>query len=282
MEPVAIPSAAPADEPTVCIRVNQTWVPYILGSLTQLTQPTTWVDTGAGTVQAALDSAQDLMSLIGASAACSAANAGLFNGEDNYLSAGPSSAFDFHAGGGFSAWAWVYTAGVGALVNQDRNTTGGAGWVLELLISGTSRNLFTAVNNGTTQTTAQTGNVLFGMVAVTYDTANLRLFYNGSLVNTTAATISPAYNSSQPLRIGQRGGGSFYQGIMRDVQVYAGRVPDADIAAIYAAGGGTSAHATLKGWWKLDEGSGTTAADSSGNGNTATWHGTTPVWGNWP
>jgi len=38
-----------------------------------------------------------------------------------------------------------------------------------------------------------------------------------------------------------------------------------------------TASAELVGWWKLDEGSGTTAYDSSGNGNDASFKGA-PAW----
>ncbi len=36
----------------------------------------------------------------------------------------------------------------------------------------------------------------------------------------------------------------------------------------------------LQGWWGMDEGNGTTAGDSSGNGNSGTWAGSTPYWTN--
>lgn len=281
-EPVAIPTPHPLDAPTVCLAVNTTWLPYVLGALAQLSQPPTW-DTGSPTaLNAVLDDVQDLMSAFGAAGACTAPNSALFNGIDNYLSAGPSSAFDFSGSGAWSAWAWVWTAGTGSIVNQNRNGSGGAGWTLDITPSGSNRNVLAAVNNGTTQSIAQAGNALYGMVAVTADAAHLRLFYQGSLINTTAATEHPAYGSTAPLEIGRRAGGSYLQGIMKDVQVYSGRVPDSDIAAIAAAGSGVSAGATLVAHWLLNEGTGTTAADSSGNGHTATLHGSTPRWAVFP
>ena len=52
----------------------------------------------------------------------------------------------------------------------------------------------------------------------------------------------------------------------------------------WISAGGTSTGTTtgLVGWWNLDEGSGTTAADSSGNGNTGTLQsfGSLPTWTN--
>ncbi len=280
--PVPIPSTEPDAAPLICVQINASWIPYVLGCLTQLTQPTTWDTTSPSDLADVLSRAQGLASIVGAAGACSEGTAGLFNGADNYLTIGPASQFNFSAGGGYSVTAWVYTAGVGSVLSQDRNTTAGDGWFLDTFLSGTNRALFAGVNNGPSNANANAGNVLFGMVASTYDGSNIRIFYNGTLIATTATSINPAYSSMQPAQIGRRGTTHLFAGAMRDVALYAGRVPDADIATIYAAGGGVSGSATLNGHWLLEEGTGTTAADSSGHGNTATWHGTPPYWGTWP
>jgi hypothetical protein len=165
---------------------------------------------------------------------------------------------------------------------QDRNTTGGAGYFLGSFSSGGVRQIYGGLNNGTTAVNNNAGSIFFGLAAVTYDGAHLRTFYNGALVQSTVATISPAYSSSQPFVIGLQAGVGRFAGMMKDVQYYQGRVPDADIATIYTNGGGTSGGATLAGRWLLNEGTGTTAHDTSGNGNDGTWAGTGPLWGTWP
>lgn len=69
--PVVPPPSQPDDFPLVCIEINQLWIPYILGALQQLVQPTSWTQ-GAGpvTVEDAQDSAQDLIAIIGTAAVC--------------------------------------------------------------------------------------------------------------------------------------------------------------------------------------------------------------------
>lgn len=281
IEPVAIPAEHPGDAPLVCVPINQSWIPYVLGGVWQLAQPSTWIDTGGSSVSDVLHDVQDLMGTIGNAGPCGDP-CGVFNGVDSRLSIGPASQFDFHAGGGFSVLAWVWSAGVGSILTQDRNTSGGAGWGLELFQTGSNRNLFGYVNNGTTAVNATSGNVFFGLVASTYDGSNIRLFYQGTLLSTTACTIQPAYNASQPAYIGRQGTSAYFAGLMSDIQLYSGRVSNADVAAVAASKGSIAGSGTLVGRWKLNEGTGSTAADSSGHGNTATWNTSSPPWSTWP
>jgi hypothetical protein len=281
LEPVPIPAAHPGDAPLVCVQINQDWIPYVLGGVWQLAQPTSWVDTGGSSVSDVLNDVQDLMGTIGNSGACGTP-CGVFNGIDSRLAIGPASQFNFSGGGGFSVLAWVWTAGVGTILSQDRNTSGGAGWGLETFLSGSTRNLFGFVNNGTTAVNVTSGSIFFGLVAMTYDVSHIRLFYQGTLLTTVAASINPAYNASQPAYIGRQGTSAYFSGLMSDIQLYSGRVSDADVAAVAVAKGTTASSGTLVGRWKLDEGTGTTAADSSGHGNTATWNATGPLWSTWP
>jgi len=281
VEPVPIPASHPGDSPLVTVQINAGWIPYVLGGVWQLAQPTTWIDTGGSAITDVLHDVQDLMSLFGGAPA-SRAGAGMFNGIDDKITIGPAAVFDRHTSNNFSILAWVWLAGVGTMAAQDRNTTGGSGYFLASFPSGGVRQIYGGLNNGTTAANNNAGSIFFGLAAVTYDGAHLRTFYNGSLVNSLATSISPAYSGSQPFVIGFTAGTGYFSGLMKDIQYYQGRVPDADIATIYAAGGGVSLAATLAGRWKLDEGSGTTAHDSSGNGNNGTWAGTGPLWATWP
>lgn len=282
LEPVPIPASHPGDTPLVTVQINSGWIPYCLGGLWQLAQPTSWIDTGGTSVPDVLHDVQDLMSLFGGAPA-SKASCGLFNGLDDRISIGPASVFDRHTSNNFSVLAWVWLAGQGTVLAQDRNTGGGVGWFLATFPGGGGvRECYAGLNNGTTAANNNAGSQFFGMTACTYDGAHLRTFYNGSLVASLATSISPAYSSSQPCYIGFQNSLGYFAGAMKDIQYYQGRVPDADIAAIYVAGGGTSGGATLAGHWPLNEGSGTTAHDTSGNGNDGTWAGTGPLWGTWP
>src|SRR5262249_45216998 len=57
---------------------------------------------------------------------------------------------------------------------------------------------------------------------------------------------------------------NYWSGALRDVRVYSRKLCPTEIAALYG----------LVGYWKLDETSGTTASDSSGQGNNASLTGT--------
>jgi len=68
--PVAVPTAAPCDQPLACLQLNQEWLAYLVGAAMQLMQPTTW-DTVDPDVQAdILGRATDLLALIGTAMPC--------------------------------------------------------------------------------------------------------------------------------------------------------------------------------------------------------------------
>lgn len=72
-QPVVAPAAAPGDSPCVCVSVNQSWIPFITGALSQLAQPSTWqVDTDADRADV-LGRVQDLIALLGAAMPCGSA-----------------------------------------------------------------------------------------------------------------------------------------------------------------------------------------------------------------
>src|SRR5262245_58248240 len=100
-------------------------------------------------------------------------------------------------------------------------------------------------------------------VAVTFDGSAARFYVNGQLVGTAPHTGTLTANSS-PLSLGNYAGSRF-AGILDETRVYSGALTAAEVSAL-AGGGG----AGLVGSWRFDEGSGGTAGDGSGNGNTGT------------
>jgi hypothetical protein len=69
------------------------------------------------------------------------------------------------------------------------------------------------------------------------------------------------------------GSSLFADGLLDDVRIYTRELSSDDVVALYQlGGGGAPADITtgLIGWWKFDEGSGGTVADSSGSNNTGT------------
>ena len=111
-------------------------------------------------------------------------------------------------------------------------------------------------------------------VAVTYDGAMLRLYVDGRQVSSRAAT-GTLQISRDPLWIGgNQPYGEYFDGVIDDVRVYDHALRSDEIRAdmdrpVAPAGGLVAAYG-------FDAGSGSTAADSSGHGNTgaitgATW-----------
>ena len=122
---------------------------------------------------------------------------------------------------------------------------------------------FTSSTNGTLVTG------VWQHVAMVYDGANVWTYVNGSLSGGGGALTGSVMTSDSELAIGDDPYGSGFTGGLDDVRIYNRNLSAAEISDLY-----TNA---LVGWWKMDEGSGTTTADSSGNGNTGTLT-NSPTW----
>jgi Concanavalin A-like lectin/glucanases superfamily len=108
----------------------------------------------------------------------------------------------------------------------------------------------------------------------------LYLYVNGSLVASAHSGDPPLSGGGVPLHLGN---GQYtnapINGTMDDARIYNRALSAADIKTLYTSTGGTSGdiNSNLVGYWKLDEASGTVAADSSGNSNTGTTY-NSPTW----
>ena len=106
---------------------------------------------------------------------------------------------------------------------------------------------------------------------------NQYVYLNGQLVMThNTGGVVPPSGSGMSLAIGAGVYGNYLTtGTIDDVRVYNRALSAKDIMTLYTSTGGTSGdiQSNLVGYWKFDEGSGTAAADSSGNGNTGTLNG---------
>jgi hypothetical protein len=104
-------------------------------------------------------------------------------------------------------------------------------------------------------------------VALVYENRAPKLYVNGALVRTGA--ISPkAFLHIVPQGIGGHGYG-YFDGEMDEVKIFNGAMTEAQVAALAVPPAELVAH------WKLDEGNGNSAVDSSGEGNTGTLQGPT-------
>jgi hypothetical protein len=116
-------------------------------------------------------------------------------------------------------------------------------------------------------------------VAVTYDNADLKVYVNGSVVHsdTWNETLTMG-GTNTPVTIGMRGDNALYfYGQIDEASIWNRALTPTEMGHLMnfnsaAAGSG------MMGYWQMNEGSGTTVADASGNGHTATVT-NGPVWG---
>ena len=116
-------------------------------------------------------------------------------------------------------------------------------------------------------------------VVAVYDNGAMRFYYNGT--EYTTGLTEGDHSSLGTLTIGanQNGGGNFYTGIIDEVAVWNEALTAAEITALYNSGSGLDAasnsgaytsSSNLVGYYKMDDGTGNTTIDASGNTNTAT------------
>jgi hypothetical protein len=70
VEPVAVVGAEPDAAPTVCVEFSAAWLPYVLGSLQQLTQPAAWATGDPTALGVVLQQATALCSIFGQAEEC--------------------------------------------------------------------------------------------------------------------------------------------------------------------------------------------------------------------
>ena len=119
-------------------------------------------------------------------------------------------------------------------------------------------------------------------VAVTYDpdveSGTMTLYRNGNQVD-AATGVSPQ-NESSKTYIGRYGNGNYWSGAMDEVAIWDKALSSSDVETLYNAGYDlTNASENsedyalltgLKGYWRMNEGEGSTLSDASGNGNIGT------------
>lgn len=159
---------------------------------------------------------------------------------------------------------------------MDNNHQGGINWVIQQNVS--------TLNQYSWGDADGSPDLLFNLAAdtwqhvtITRDATNIsRVYINGTLVGTAAGTGQINYNGAQFLRIGRWGsGGRNWNGMLDDLRIWGRALNQSEVVA-QMTGSLTGAEADLIGYWPLDEGYGTTAADlspahRSGTLSGATW-----------
>lgn len=106
---------------------------------------------------------------------------------------------------------------------------------------------------------------------ITVDSGTETKFYvNGDLKDTLGAVTITSDDAD--LNIGKLYSGSYLDGHIDEVAIYDTVLTSTQVSNIYNSGtpNDRSADSNLLGYWRMEENTGTTVADSSGNGHTAT------------
>ncbi|MEX0642954.1 MAG: LamG domain-containing protein [Pirellulales bacterium] len=196
---------------------------------------------------------------------CNGAGAFDFNGTSQYISI--PNASHLQPGQMLSVAAWIKPDSFGAGSEVDTILRKGEdnpnNYQLALADGKVALHLDENDDDGTRSTTTLSAGQWYHVIG-TWDGVTARVYVNG-LLETSAARSGTIGTDTRPLYIGGRSGTDLFDGQIQDVRLYNRPLTNAEIANF----SGTA------GFWKFDEGSGTTAADSSLNANPATLTGAT-------
>jgi len=146
------------------------------------------------------------------------------------------------------------------------------------MVTDGSGNPLCQIHDGTSWQTAAGSSVALSLltwqtVNCVYNGSQTQVYVNGSLRGSSTVTVSISDNANA-LRIGSDAGGTYgdFNGNIDDIRIYRRAFSPSEIQNLYNWAPGPV------GYWKLDEGTGTSAYDSSSNGNTATLTGSGINW----
>ena len=211
-----------------------------------------------------------------------------FDNTDNKIEAGSDSSLDDIWSGGGTITAWVYgrsdgEGGYGRIADKSSGPAPTNGWDLYVMDDPGQREVALSYDFTGADADFRTNLLSWPLnswfhVAVTYDnssSSNDPKFYINGVEHTNTSKNAPTgsfvSDASYNFTIGNRANATdrTFDGYIDDVRVYDRIISPAEIMALYELGDGRD-DPSLVGHWKLDETSGTTATDSSGNGNDGT------------
>tara|TARA_B100000686_G_scaffold299492_1_gene333300 strand:- start:411 stop:4259 length:3849 start_codon:yes stop_codon:yes gene_type:complete len=201
-----------------------------------------------------------------------------FDGVDDYAEITNQSSATSVFGYAFTSTAWVKVTG-GSGTNRNILTNAqmsGDGYVLQV----TNENQFSGIIDLQSGWSTVWGNTDVGLntwyhFAFSYDGSSLRLYVNGELdgenSNVSGEIIDPVGNSS--FFIGAQGTGAlFFPGIIGEITIWNITLTQEEIQS-YMSTSLSSSETGLVGYWKFNEGTGTTLTDQTSNGNDGTING---------
>ena len=155
-----------------------------------------------------------------------------------------------------------------------------AGWDRFLIIENGGLGLSMGHTNNRWATGASVTAGVWQHVVVVYDNGAMRFYFNGTAYATS--TTEGNHSSAGTFTIGgnqSHAPANYYRGLIDEVAVWNEALTAAEITTLYNSGSGLDAASSsgnytsssnLVGYYKMNEGTGTTTTDASGNGNTAT------------
>ena len=194
---------------------------------------------------------------------------------------------------GFTFSHWLRTASTGGQVYTLGNTGGGSGYRFGI-DSGVVAFLIGSVSGGYSEKTCGTTTVndnKWHLITGVFGSTSLTCYIDGRLEATVAYDLGEDYTgmSTSAPGIGAPPCCTDFQGFLDDVKIYPYQRTAAQVKSDYNAGkrgmgtnkgssvnlGGNAQQSEafsegLVGYWKMEENTGTTTADASGNGNTGT------------
>lgn len=199
-----------------------------------------------------------------------------FDGDNDYVNIGDIEILDLAGNGTIGAWVKIPSVWEGDTYPNlvSKGATAGwdtAGWSLHAF---STNSIGIGMRNGATTNTVSFTNSIkdqWTYIAGSWDGTTIKIYQDGVLKNSTAQTIAPELNTTSVL-IGQDANGQSFDGFVDDVRIYnyaqtAKQIVE-DMNAGHPAVGSPVGSAV--GYWKFDEGYGTTSNDSGFGGNNGT------------
>jgi len=202
-------------------------------------------------------------------------NALTFNGSSNYVSV-PSTVNSAIAVNNITIEGWFFitstfnlTGLVTEALGSDNNVKFG---ITSEVVSGAQKIYAGFINNGTSTSVTSSENLPMNTwthIAATYDGASLKVYVNGTLAGTVANT-SALPSGVDAWYFGKAASGSnLFPGTMDEIRIWNVARNQSDINTNKNTVISTSTSG-LVGYYKLDEDSGSSAADATGNGYMGT------------
>lgn len=171
----------------------------------------------------------------------------------------------------FTISGWIYRVGACAWTTCpifSKGMSGTTGYGLEVVEVGGAYKARLAIRDNLQQvdgTTTIATNTWYH-IAASIDGKTVKVYVNGILENEAVQTQTPNF-STETARIGNRNSSNdvTHNGRLDDIRVYNRALSAAEVRALYDWAAGPV------GWWKMDEGTGTTTVDSSGNDSTCSF-----------